>query len=141
VSEPSVTATPVERDELDVMFIHTQDEPVAIQRGWERLEALVGLRGRKFFGAFYPSTQEYRVCVQVREGDDPAAFGLESGTLAGGRYLRVRLLGEPPGVYERIGPTLEALEQRTRPDTTRPNIEFYRSRAEIDLLVPIPAAP
>jgi hypothetical protein len=141
VSEPSVTAVPVEREELEVMFVRTEDEPVAIRRGWERLEALVGLRGRRFFGGFYPSTQEYRVCLQVREGDDPAAFGLEVGTLPGGRYLRARLLGEPPEVYERIGPTFEALERTTRPDTTRPNIEFYRSRAEIDLLLPVSAAP
>jgi hypothetical protein len=61
--------------------------------------------GRKFFGTFDSSTREYRVCVQVNEGDDPAAaLGLESGTLPGGRYLRARLRGEPPGVYERIGP-------------------------------------
>ncbi len=52
-----VTATPVERDEIEVMFVRTEDEPVAMRRGWERLEALVGLRGRKFFGAFDPSTR------------------------------------------------------------------------------------
>ena len=97
----------------------------------------MGLRGRKFFGAFDPSTREYRVCVQVREGDDPAALGLESGTLPGGRYLRARLRGDPPEVYERIGPTFAALVKAARPDKTRPSIEFYRHRDEIDLLLPV----
>ena len=101
------------------------------------MEALVSLRGRKFFGAFDPSTREYRVCVQVREDDDPAALGLESGTLPGGRYLRARLRGEPPEVYERIGPTFAALVKAAAPDETRPSIEFYRQRDEIDLLLPV----
>jgi len=102
---------------------------------------VVGLRGRKFFGAFDPSTREYRVCVQVREGDDPAALGLESGTLPGGRYLRARLRGEPPEVYERIGPTFAALVKAARADETRPSIEFYRHRDEIDLLLPVADSP
>jgi hypothetical protein len=136
-----VTATPIERGEIEVLFLRTKDELVAIRRGWERLEAVVGLRGRKFFGAFDPATREYRVCVQVREGDDPAALGLESGTLPGGRYLRARLRGEPPEVYERIGPTFEALVKTAHPDSTRPSIEFYRQRDEIDLLLPVADSP
>ena len=136
-----VTATPVERGEIEVMFVRTEDEPVAMRRGWERLEAVVGLRGRKFFGAFDPSKGEYRVCVQVREGDDPAALGLELGTLPGGRYLRARLRGEPPAVYERIGPTFQALEKTARPDATRLSIEFYRQFGDIDLLLPVAESP
>ena len=119
------------------MFLRTEDEPGAIGRAWERLEALVELRGRKFFGAFDPSTREYRACVQLQEGDDPAALGLETGTLPGGRYLRVRLRGEPPEVYERIAPTFEALAEAAQPDATRPSIEFYRRNDEIDLLLPV----
>ncbi len=81
------------------------------------------------------------MCVQVREGDDPAALGLESGMLPGGRYLRARLRGEPPEVYERIGPTFEALVKTAHPDATRPSIEFYRHRNEIDLLLPVADSP
>ena len=135
--DDEVAATPVERAETEVMFLRTADEPAEMRRGWERLEAAVGLRGRKFFGAFDPSTREYRVCVQTREGDDPAALGLESGTLPGGRYLRARLRGEPPEVYERIGPMFAALVKAAAPDETRPSIEFYRHRDEIDLLLPV----
>jgi hypothetical protein len=132
-----VAATPVERPEIEVMFLRTEDEPAAIQLGWERLEATIGLRGRRFFGAFYPTTGEYRACVQVREGDDPDLLGLETGRLPAGRYLRTRLHGEPPQVYERIAPTFEALVKMTHADETRPSIEFYRRRDEIDLLLPV----
>ena len=41
-----VAAMPVERAETEVMFLRTEDEPVEMRRGWERLEAVVGLRGR-----------------------------------------------------------------------------------------------
>src|SRR5262245_3024944 len=136
-----VATTPVERAETEVMFLRTEDDPMDIRRGWERLEALVGLHGRKFFGAFSPATREYRGCVQVREGDDPATLGLESGILPGGRYLHARIRGEPPEVYERIGPTFATMVKVARPDAARPSIEFYRQRDVIDLYVPVADTP
>jgi len=55
VAEPAEpVAVRVERDETPVMFLRTDDEPPAMRAGWERLERLVGLRGRKFFGTFDP---------------------------------------------------------------------------------------
>ena len=134
-------AAPVEREEVDVMFLRIRDDVGEMKVAWERLEGLVGTRGRKFFGAFDPATNEYRVCVQRKEGDDPAAFGLEAGALPGGLYLRARLRGEPPAVYERIAPAFQALVRRATPDETRPSIEFYRRRDEIDLLLPIVVSP
>ena len=119
------------------MFLRVADEIAAIRRGWEEVEARVGLRGRKFFGAFDPSTREYRVCAQARGDDDAAALGLESGTLPGGRYVRARLRGEAPAVYEQIGPTFAAMTNAVTPDESRPSIEFYRRRDEIDLLLPV----
>ena len=81
------------------------------------------------------------MCVQVREGDDPTALGLEPGTLPGGRYLRARLRGEPPEVYERIGPTFATLVKAARPDPPRPSLEFCRHRDEIDVLLPVADSP
>jgi len=133
-----VEATPVERDEIAVMFIRTSDDVMAFGPAFERLEQLVGLRGRKFYGAFYPREKEYRACVEVQEGDDPDALGLESGTLPGGRYLRARLSGEPPELYGRIKPAFEALIAQNEPDESRPSIEFYRRFDEVDVLLPVP---
>jgi hypothetical protein len=132
-----VDATPVERGDVDIMFIRIGDLVDEMGPAWQRLEGLVGTRGRKFFGAFYPSTKEYRVCVEIKDGDDPDALGLEVGALPGGRYLRTRLRGEPPELYEQIRPTFEALIRIARPDETRPSIEFYRRIDEIDLLLPV----
>ena len=93
----------VEREPVEVMFIRTADDPSEFGPAFQRLEELVCTHGRKFFGAFYPP-MEYRACIQLKEPDDPSALGLETGTLPGGRYLRERIRGEPPALYERSAP-------------------------------------
>lgn len=120
------------------MFMRvSEDTPAAIQHAWAEFEVAVGLKGRKFFGAFDNKTREYRVCAQLRGDDDPEALGFEVGTLPGGTYLRTRLQGEPPAIYERIPSTWEELVKQAAFDASRPTIEFYRSRDIIDLLLPI----
>jgi hypothetical protein len=126
----------IEREEIAVQFVRVPDGLDEITRAWNELEAVVALRGRHFFGAYDPLADDYRACVEVREGD-PVAPDLESGTLRGGRYLRARLRGDPPGIYEQIKPTFDALVAQHAPDETRPSLEHYRRHDEIDLLLPI----
>jgi len=128
-------ASVVDRDEVRVMFLRTKLD--AIEGGWERLESVVPPKGRRFYGAFHAVANEYWVCVEPVEGDDPIRLGLEMGVLPGGPYLRTTLRGEPPGVYLRIAPTFEELIKDAAVDESRPGIEFYRRGNEIDLLLPI----
>jgi hypothetical protein len=128
----------VERDDVAVMLRHVPDEVPAIRRAWSEVEhALGSLRGRKFYGSFDPTTNQYAVCVVSRQGDDPSALGLQPGTLPGGMYVRVRLKGEPPAVYDLIPTMMQSLADRPDRDLVRPQLEFYRRRDEIDLLVPV----
>jgi hypothetical protein len=126
----------VEREEIAVQFVRVPDGLEHIRRAWDDLEAVVNLHGRHFYGAFDPIADDYRACVEVR-ADDELAPGLESGSLPGGAYLRARLRGDPPGIYERIGPTLQEMTRQRQPDETRPSLEYYRRHDEIDLLLPI----
>lgn len=82
-------------------------------------------------------TGTYSVCAVLRPSDDPSEFGAERGALPGGPYARVRLHGEPPGVYEEIGPTAERLAQRPDHGHTRPTLEYYRRHDLVDVLVPV----
>src|SRR4029077_4602261 len=84
-----------ERDEIAVQFVRVPDGIEAIRRAWDELEAVVDLHGRRFYGAFDPVANEHRACVELRERDEVVP-GLENGALPGGRYLRVRLRGDPP---------------------------------------------
>jgi hypothetical protein len=126
----------VERDEIAVQFVRVPDEVEHIRRAWDELEAVVALRGRHFYGAFDPVTDDYRACVEVREGDE-LFDTLEFGTLPGGRYLRARLSGEPPALYERIGSTFDAMSHDVETDRSRPCLEYYRRYDEIELFLPI----
>jgi hypothetical protein len=126
----------VEREEIAVQFVRVPDGLDEIGRAWNELEAVVALRGRHFYGAYDPVADDYRACVEVREGDELVP-GLESGTLPGGRYLRARLRADPPELYERIKPTFDAMLQQTVADESRPSLEHYRRHDELDLLLPI----
>ena len=127
----------VVRQPIDVMLVRVADELSEIRGAWAAFETAVGLRGRKFYGAFDPVANTYSVCAALRPDDDPSVFGAERGTLPGGRYARVRLLGEPPAVYEQIGPTAQRLAQRPDADPSRPTLEYYRRHDVIDVLVPV----
>jgi len=128
--------TEVEREEIAVQFVRAADGMAGIRSAWDRLESVVDLHGRHFYGAYDPVADDYRACVEMRDGD-ALVSGLECGTLPGGRYLRARVRGEPPEVYGRIRPTFDELAQTTQHDGTRPSLEHYRRRDEIDLLLPI----
>jgi hypothetical protein len=69
-------------------------------------------------------------------GMDAVKLGLAEAVIPGGPYLRATVVGQPPAVYEQIGPTFEELEKHAPPDASRPLIEFYRRHNEIELLVP-----
>jgi hypothetical protein len=129
-------ATVVERSDVPVMCVRVSNDLPDIRAAWERLESIVPLQGRKFFGAVEGGTA-YLACAERNESDDPDALGLEPLVLPGGRYLRERLRGEPPDVYDEIAPTFQMLVEQAEQDETRPSIEFYRRRDEIDLLLPV----
>jgi hypothetical protein len=133
-------ASIVRRDPIEVLFLRAPDEVEQFAPLWAVLEELVGLRGRRFYGAFYLDEHEYRVCTQKKAGDEAAALGLESGVLPGGRFLRCRLKGEAPAIYEHIAPTFTMLRTLAAVDPARPGIEYYRAHGEIDCLLPVIAS-
>lgn len=120
----------VERQPTPVLFVACEDEVSAIRAAWERLEAVVPLRGRRFLGAAH-ADGTYWACVERRAGEPGGE--LEEGRLPGGRYRRERLRGEPPEIYDLI-PEAAAGPR----DASRPVIEHYRRRDEIDVLLPVP---
>jgi hypothetical protein len=123
---------------LTVMLERTRDELPAIEQLWPRFERVVGLRGRRMYAMVDTRAGTYAACTPVRDGDEPARLGLDTAELPGGWYLRARITGDPPGLYERIGPAMRALAALAAPaDPDRPLVEFYRRHDEIELWVPV----
>ena len=124
---------------VTVMLDRARDELPAIQQLWPRFERLVGLRGRRMYAMVDTGAGTYAACTPLRDGDEPARLGLDTAELPGGWYLRALITGEPPGLYERIGPAMRALSALAAPvDSDRPLVEYYRRHDEIELWVPVP---
>jgi len=51
--------------------------------------------------------------------------------------LRGRIVGEPPQLYEQIGPGMTQLAESAEVDESRPLVEYYRRHTEIELWGPV----
>lgn len=127
----------IHRSDAVVMQQTTVDDLMHIQQLWPAFETLVGLRGRKMYGYVDLRHNTYTACTPFRDGDEPDELGLRLGTLPGGCFLRGRLVGDPPQLYELIGPGMTQLEAEADVDQSRPLVEYYRRHNEIELWVPI----
>lgn len=97
----------------------------------------MGLRGRKMYARADELQNTYTVCTPMKPSDHPESLGLSTGVLRGGTYLRGRLIGEPPSIYDRISLGMQELRSLVDSDESRPLVEFYRRHDQIELWVPI----
>ncbi len=126
------------RQDVVARYVEVRDTADEIPASFPILEQSVGsLRGRHFLAAFDPEAGWYRACVEAVEHCSEAERALPRMTVPGGDYLRLRLRGEPPSLYEAILPAalrLDAMEER---DASRPCLELYRRETEVDVLMPV----
>ncbi len=128
----------VERDDTVVRYVEVADELSQIRAAWPALEEAVGsLRGRRFLAAFHPDQGWYRACVELQDVVSAAERALPATTIPGGRFARIRLRGDPPGLYDEIAAAYALLEASAERDGARPSIEHYRRLDEIDVLMPV----
>ena len=112
----------------------------AIQEAWPAFEsAFDSLHGRRMMGLIDNGAGTYRLCTERLPRDRENPLGLDETTIPGGPYLRLRLIGDPPGVYGQIAAAFDELFEHADHDPTRPLIEFYRREGEVDCLVPVNA--
>ena len=79
------------------------------------------------------AVRETALRMTVEREPTPVLYVACADELPGGLYTRERLRGEPPEVYDRIAGAAEGPR-----DPSRPIIEHYRRRDEIDVLLPVP---
>ena len=124
-------------DPVDVMYVSEYAKPS--EEAFTELEAVVGRKGRRFYGVFDSDAGTYRACVRRHEEDDPASLGLSTGAIMGGLYAYERLRGDQEALIALIAPTFEAMGKRCSVDPSRPSIELYRRHNEFVLYLPITA--
>ncbi|WP_068481566.1 GyrI-like domain-containing protein [Pseudoclavibacter helvolus] len=114
----------------------------AVQAAWPGFEgAFDSLQGRKMMGLVFGGNNIYRLSSVRLDRDDDNPLGLDETTIPGGLYLRLRLRGNAPEIYEQISPAFDVLFALADHDSDRPHIEYYKREGRVDCLVPIlPAA-
>ena len=130
----------VELDDAPALSRDVGLDLAEIQGAWPEFEgSFDSLQGRRMMGLFYPGTGTYRMSATRLESDAGHRLGHDETVRPGGRYLRMRLRGAAPGVYEEIAPAFDALFglADSDHDTVRPHIEYYRREGEVDCLVPL----
>ncbi len=133
--------TIVVREPVEVLRVRADLKGAGPPEAFRQLESkLSSLKGRRFYGtvAVAGDAEEYHACVERRPTDDPVQLGLEPGVIPGGRYARQKILGWERVIAEgKLRGIFRDLVRRHPVDRSRPDIEFYRSRSELHLLVPV----
>lgn len=131
----------VERPEVKVLRVRADMKGGGPADAMHRLESkLPSLKGRRFYGIFrlLPEGEEYFACVEEIEGDIPEKMGLDVGTIPGGLYIRRKVYDwENVIAAGKLGSIFQEMGNYYRADRTRPEIEYYRSMAELHVLVPV----
>ena len=130
--------TIVTTEDVPVMYVAAKrGRPIAEQapEAFKTLEAkLSSLKGRKFYGIVIGD--EYRACVAITPNDDASSLPHPTCTIPGGRYVRRKIENWEENLHL-IGTSVEELRQRPDFDPTRSCVEYYRSRKELLLMVPV----
>lgn len=131
----------VERPEIAVLRVRADFAGKGPAGAMSLLESrLPTLKGRKFYGAFrlLPEGEEYFACVERVPSDDSQQMQLDSGVIPGGLYARRKLLDWQSLIAAgRLGQQFEEMIRLYDFDSSRPEIEFYRSMTELILLLPV----
>jgi hypothetical protein len=131
----------VTRQDTAALSMEVPLDIATIQEAWPTFESgFDSLHGRRMMGLIDNRAGTYRLCTERLARDRENPLGLDETTIPGGLYLRLRLIGDPPGIYGQIGPAFDELFEHADHDPTRPLIEFYRREGEVDCLVPVNAA-
>jgi len=129
----------VELEDIHVLYVESANGPEGGKAAFDELERhFPSMEGRKFYGAFIPQTDVYRACVAMEDGDDPKTLALPSWIIPGGRYSR-RKLKDWQEHIPKIGKMFMVMGDEVGDgyDASRPSVEFYRSRKELILMLPV----
>ena len=138
-----MNATIIHQPALRLITAKSKSFPEGNSEAMSSIEShLESLGGRKFYGLAYESEEGmdyYAGLVPSNEAEERrfAELGFPIIEVDGGACARVKLLDWSSKI-DQIGPTFGAMIREHGIDTLRPQMEFYRSMRELQLLLPVP---
>ena len=139
-------ATIIEQPSLRLITARSKSFPAGNAAAFRAIESrLKTLRHRKFYGLVYESQsgmEYYAGLVPESEIEERsfAELGFPVVDISGGTCARVKLL-DWSSKTDQIGATFDLMIDQFGIDPSRPQMEFYRSSAELHLLLPLPREP
>jgi len=124
---------------LQVMGMKVNRFPEDVQSAFTAIEnKLVSKKNRKFFGALNVSNDipDYTACIEQSLLDNPLALGLESYFLPGGKYITGKLINWTLNTHL-IKEMFGEMGHKYLFDASRPQLEFYKSKRELVLMLPV----
>lgn len=96
------------------------------------------MKGRKFYGLTYfkEGKLTYYAALEPQDAAEIAKLGFPEMMVKSGKYARVKL-ADWEEHRERIPEIFEDLRSKYKKDSSRPDIEFYRSQRELHLMMPV----
>ena len=136
-------ATIIDQPALRLISSKSKEFPEGNRAAFESIEShLRTLKGRKFYGLVFESKtgMDYHAGLVPRDEIEERKFselGFPILEIKGGPCARIKL-HDWESKIDQIGPTMGAMIAKYGIDSTRPQIEFYRSMTELHLLLPVP---
>lgn len=137
-------ATIIQQPALRLISAKSKNFPEGNSEAMSSIEShLKSLRGRKFYGLAYEKDSGMDYYAGLLPDNDIeerrfAELGFPTMEVEGGICARVKLLDWSLKI-DQIGPTFGAMIDEYGIDSSRPQMEFYRSLSELHLLLPVPS--
>ena len=129
----------VDLNEINVISVKAGTFPEGISEAFCMLESkLPSLRGRKFYGILLskPEGIEYGACMVPLNENEITTLNLEPYTIPGGKYCKT-IIKDWENKTKDIKKVFNNLAENQRVDNSRPQIEFYKSRKDLILMLPV----
>ncbi|MBI2054945.1 MAG: hypothetical protein HYT39_02500 [Candidatus Sungbacteria bacterium] len=123
-------------DPIKVVYTNSFGDP-SHSNAFVKLEAVVPLRGNKFYATYNSETGEYCACAKIENEEQAKVFNLPVKTLEGGWYAAAELEGSFRDIVRNIAPTFADLAKNYKTDPARLPIEFYKRHTHVILYMPI----
>lgn len=141
-----MSAVLLRQKELKLITARSMKFPQGNQAAFKALESrLSSLKGRKFYGLVYERDGgiEYYAGLLPLNGEEENEFerkGFSIKRVNSGLWVREKLFDWPKHT-EQIAAIMDKMIETYGIDTSRPQLEYYRSLTELHLLVPIQEKP
>ena len=127
--------------EMSLLYVQADVFPQGIRAAWETLEKdLTDLRGRKYYGwaKCKGNVLVYRACMTLKNDAEPVILKLPVLNIPQGSYVCAKLPDWQSKIPQ-IGEMFDEMEKKYAHayDRKRPNLEHYKSKSLLVLMLPI----